>query len=155
MNKAFILFISAISLINSTACKSNIEEETSSQNIMEIPKDMRQITITVGSKIFKATVIDSPTTEAFIALLPITINMKDLNGNEKYFDLPQELPTNAFNSKTIQNGDLLVYGSTTLVLFYKSFTTSYSYTRIASVDNPAGLAKAVGSGNVTVIFSAD
>lgn len=155
MNKAFILFISAISLINSTACKSNIEEETSSQNIMEIPKDMRQITITVGSKIFNATVIDSPTTEAFIALLPITINMKDLNGNEKYFDLPQELPTNAFNSKTIQNGDLLVYGSTTLVLFYKSFTTSYSYTRIGSVDNPAGLAKAVGSGNVTVIFSAD
>ena len=155
MNKAFILFISAISMINSSACKSNIEEESISQNIMVTPKDTQQITITVGSKMFKATVIDSPTTEAFTALLPLTINMKDLNGNEKYFDLPQELPTNAFNPTTIQNGNLLVYGSTTLVLFYKSFSNSYSYTRIGSVDDPAGLAKALGPGNITVTFNVE
>lgn len=155
MIKALILFISAISMINSLACKSNIEEESISQNIMVTPKDTQQITITVGSKIFKATVIDSPTTEAFTALLPLTINMKDLNGNEKYFDLPQELPTNAFNPTTIQNGNLLLYGSTTLVLFYKSFSTSYSYTRIGSVDDPAGLAKALGPGNITVTFNVE
>jgi hypothetical protein len=155
MIKALILFISAISMINSSACKSNIEEESISQNIMVTPKDTKQITITVGSKIFKATVIDSPTTEAFTALLPLTINMKDLNGNEKYFDLPQELPTNAFNPTTIQNGNLLVYGSTTLVLFYKSFSNSYSYTRIGSVDDPAGLAKALGPGNITVTFNVE
>lgn len=155
MIKALILFISAISMINSSACKSNIEEESISQNIMVTPKDTQQITITVGSKIFKATVIDSPTTEAFTALLPLTINMKDLNGNEKYFDLPQELPTNAFNPTTIQNGNLLVYGSTTLVLFYKSFSNSYSYTRIGSVDDPAGLAKALGPGNITVTFNVE
>lgn len=155
MNKAFILFISAISIINIAACKSNIEEESIGQNIMETPKDTQQITITIGSKIFKSTVIDSPTTAAFTALLPLTINMKDLNGNEKYFDLPQELPTNAFNPKTIQNGNLLLYGSTTLVLFYKSFSTSYSYTRIGSVDDPAGLAKAVGPGNITVTFNVE
>jgi hypothetical protein len=155
MIKAFILFISAISIINSAACKSNIEEESISQNIMVTPKDTQQITITVGSKIFKATVIDSPTTKACTALLPLTINMKDLNGNEKHFDLPQELPTNTFNPKTIQNGNLLLYGSTTLVLFYKSFTTSYSYTRIGSVDDPAGLAKAVGPGNITVTFNVE
>jgi hypothetical protein len=142
-------------MINSSTYKSNIEEETISQNIIETPKDTQQITITVSSKIFKATVIDSPTTEAFTALLPLTINMKDLNGNEKYFDLPQELPTNALNPKTIQNGNLLLYGSTTLVLFYKSFSTSYSYTRIGSVDDPAGLAKALGSGNVTVTFNVE
>lgn len=155
MIKALILFISAISMINSLACKSNIEEESISQNIMVTPKDTQQITIMVGSKIFKATVIDSPTTEAFTALLPLTINMKDLNGNEKYFDLPQELPTNAFNPTTIQNGNLLLYGSTTLVLFYKSFSTSYSYTRIGSVDDPAGLAKALGPGNITVTFNVE
>jgi hypothetical protein len=155
MIKALILFISAISMINSSACKSNIEEESISQNIMVTPKDTQQITITVGSKMFKATVIDSPTTEAFTALLPLTINMKDLNGNEKYFDLPQELPTNAFNPTTIQNGNLLVYGSTTLVLFYKSFSNSYSYTRIGSVDDPAGLAKALGPGNITVTFNVE
>ncbi len=82
----------------------------------------------------------------------MTLNMKDLNGNEKYFDLPNNLPTNASNPGTIQAGDLMLYGSNTFVLFYKSFSTSYNYTRLARIDNPTGLAAALGSGNVTVRF---
>ena len=46
----------------------------------------------------------------------------------------------------------MLYGSTCIVLFYESFSTSYRYTRIGRVDNPAGLAAAVGSGSVTVSF---
>jgi len=78
--------------------------------------------------------------------------MRELNGNEKYFDLPNNLPTNASNPGTIQTGDLMLYGSNTLVLFYKTFSTSYNYTRLARVDNPSGLATALGSGNITVKF---
>jgi hypothetical protein len=77
----------------------------------------------------------------------MTINMSDLNANEKYFDLPNSLPANASNTGTIQPGDLMLYGSNTLVLFYKSFSTSYNYTRLARIDNPSGLAAALGSGN--------
>jgi len=38
-------------------------------------------------------------------MLPVTINMIELNGNEKYYDLPNSLPTNSSNPSTIKNGD--------------------------------------------------
>jgi hypothetical protein len=81
------------------------------------------------------------------------VAMVELNGNEKYVDLPSNLPANASNPGTIQNGDLMLYGANTLVLFYKSFSTSYRYTKLGRIDDPAGLAAAVGSGDVSVTFA--
>ena len=85
----------------------------------------------------------------------MTINMTELNGNEKYFDLPKSLSASPSNPGTIQNGDLMLYGSHTLVLFYKGFSTSYSYTRLGRVDNISGLAEALGSGSITVKYELD
>ena len=114
--------------------------------------DTMKIKITIGEKVFTSTVHNNATATAFKAKLPLTINMRELNSNEKYFDLPDNLPANASNPGNVQTGDLMLYGSNTLVLFYKTFSTSYTYTRIARVDDPSGLATALGSGNVTVTF---
>jgi len=108
--------------------------------------------ITIGSKTFKVTLEENPTVAKLKALLPLTLNMTELNGNEKYYHFSTPLPTDAISPGTIRNGDLMLYGNNSLVLFYKTFETSYRYTRLGRIDNPSGLTAAVGAGEVTVTF---
>ena len=110
------------------------------------------INIIIGSKTFTATLADSETGEAFAALLPLTVTMNELNGNEKYHYLSTSLPTATYRLGTIHAGDLMLYGNNCVVLFYETFNSSYSYTRIGAIDDPSGLASALGSGNVSVHF---
>ena len=118
---------------------------------MRVPK----LSIQVGNSTFTATLGDNSTTRAFVAGLPMTVNMGELNGNEKYFYLPNGLPTNSQRPGTLSTGDLMLYGSDCLVLFYETFSSGYSYTPIGSVDNASGLAAALGQGSVSVTFRAD
>ena len=110
------------------------------------------INVIVGSKTFTATLADSKTGEAFAALLPLNVTMNELNGNEKYHYLSSSLPTAAYRPGTIHAGDLMLYGNNCVVLFYETFNSSYSYTRLGSIDDPSGLAEALGVGNVSVRF---
>lgn len=112
----------------------------------------RNITVRVGDRSFTATLEDNATARAFSALLPMTVTMNEMNGNEKYHYLSENLPTDSYRPGTIHNGDLMLYGSSCVVLFYESFSSSYSYTRIGRIDNPSGLASALGRGNVAVTF---
>jgi hypothetical protein len=114
---------------------------------------MMTIHLQVGSKTFTAKLFDNESVQTLIAKLPMTITMTELNGNEKYYQLPNRLPTNSEDVRTIKSGDLMLYDSDTLVLFYKSFTTSYSYTRLGYVEEVAGLEQAFGGGSVQVAFS--
>ena len=111
--------------------------------------------MTVGERRFAITLTDNAAARAFAAQLPLTLDMSELNGNEKHADLPKPLSTNASGAGTIRNGDLMLYGSDTLVVFYVTFNSSYSYTRLGRVDDPAGLAQALGPRGVRVLFSKD
>ncbi|MDQ3233408.1 MAG: cyclophilin-like fold protein [Pseudobdellovibrionaceae bacterium] len=114
-----------------------------------------KIKLRVGSNSFAVTLLDSEATKRFKDMFPLTVRMKDLHGNEKYYDLPNALPTQASNPDAIKTGDIMLYGSNTLVLFYKSFSTSYSYTRLGQVADPSKLESALGSGDVTLTFEFD
>lgn len=111
------------------------------------------ITIKVGDRQFAANLLDNASTQALIGQMPLTLNMSDLNGNEKYYYLSPALPTDTQSIGTIHNGDLMLYGSDCLVLFYEDFSTSYRYTRLGTVSDPSGLEEALGAGSVAVTFS--
>lgn len=111
-----------------------------------------KVKITIGTSLFVATFYDNATAKAFAEMLPMTIAMNELNGNEKYNYLSGNLPASPENPTTIHNGDLMLYGSNCIVLFYETFNTSYSYTKIGAVDNPIGLKAALGSSNAAVRF---
>jgi hypothetical protein len=119
------------------------------------PQRSKQMKIKIDSKNFIAVLDDNATAAAFKALLPMKVEMTELNGNEKYARLSGKLPTKDSNPGTIHTGDLMVYGSNTVVLFYKTFPTSYEYTRLGRVKDATGLAESVGSGNVTVTFAVE
>ena len=120
---------------------------------MASDQQAQQITMTVNGKQFTATLENNATANAFKDMLPLTLNMTELNANEKFADLPKALPTNRYNPGTIEVGDILLYGSTTIVVFYKKFDTPYSYTKIGKVNNVDGLESALGIGNVKINFA--
>jgi hypothetical protein len=111
--------------------------------------------MTIGDRRFAITLADNESARAFAAQLPLELNMSELNGNEKHAELPRALPSNASRPGTIRNGDLMLYGATTIVVFYETFSSSYSYTRIGRVEEPDELPQALGRRGVRVVFSAD
>lgn len=151
---SIIIFI--LPLIVSASCtteesaflENNVPDSTPQTS--ELMKDT--IAVIIGNTHFTAILESNASATEFKKMLPLTINMRDLNSNEKFYDLPGNLPTNASNPGTINSGDLMLWGSNTLVLFYKTFNTLYQYTRLGKIENPSGLSQAVGSGNVTVTF---
>lgn len=111
-----------------------------------------RIRIIAGADTFTATLDSSPATQAFMALLPLKLNMQELNRNEKYAALPGRLPTDEIIPEQIRAGDLMLYGSNTLVVFYESFSTSYPYTPLGRLNSVTGLKAALGSGAIVVTF---
>ena len=127
---------------------ADTEPETPNESIPEA----NEMTITVNGKEFSAKFSDTKAAKKFKAMLPMTLDMSELNGNEKFFYLDDHLSAKSENIGHINSGDIMLYGSNCIVLFYDSFSTPYSYTRIGYIDDPDGLKDAVGKGSATVEF---
>lgn len=126
---------------NQTAPPASQEEET-----------VMKLKITVNGQSFFAGLNDSPAAQEFFEMLPLNAAMTELNGNEKYYTLPQRLSADDRKIGTIETGDLMLYGGNCLVLFYDNFSTGYHYTPLGRISDPTGLKEAVGRGNVSVSF---
>ena len=123
------------------------------------PPSLRQeesrMWMTVGERRFAITLTDNAAARGFAAQLPLTLDMSELHGNEKHAELPKALQASESRPGTIRNGDLMLYGTDTLVVFYKTFQSSYSYTRLGRVDDFSDLPQALGPRGVRVVFSKD
>ena len=147
MKRAIGLILAGIAAFLLTS-GAKCENSTSSE------KTMSEIRITIGDKTFSAALENTPAATEFMKRLPLSLRMNELNGNEKYIGLSEKLPAESSCPGKIRSGELMLYGKSTLVLFYESFPTSYSYTRIGKITDVKGLKKAVGTREVTVKFEA-
>ena len=138
-----------------TGCGESAENFSASEDkkIPAVEEEVgMKIKILIGDKIFDATLEDNATTREFAKNLPLEVTMTELNGNEKYYRFGKNFPSADKKVGEIRVGDLMLYSSSYVVLFYKNFATSYSYTRLGKIDNPAELEKIVGTGNISVRF---
>lgn len=139
MKRIISLFVT-LSICTMTACSQ------------DTPIVGTSIQLRIGTNTFIASLYDTPTAHAFVGLLPLKVEMYELNGNEKYHYLSIDLPANAAHIGTIHAGDIMLYGDNCLVLFYDTFTTSYRYTPIGHIDDVSGLRETVGSDSIEVDF---
>ncbi len=140
--KKILLIICAALMI--TGCGENSQAQ-------EV-KTLNTIKISVDDKTFTATLEDNPSARAFAKTFPLEVVMNELNGNEKYFYLDRDLPNAPTSVRQIHAGDLMLFGSNCVVIFYKDFSTNYSYTRLGKLEDAADLEKVLGAGNVRVEF---
>lgn len=124
--------------------KDNINKYKTKESEIKVSS----INAIINGKSYKLNLDSNKTTEELVNLLPLELTMNELNGNEKYAYMDNSLFTNSYNPKHIEKGDVMLYGDNCLVIFYKSFDTNYSYTKIGHIDNLDNL----GNGSITVKF---
>ena len=150
-----ILVVIVVSVIVTTALMNNHKPDTDPNlnpiNSQTETAKMDKIYATINGEKLEIKLEDNSTVSALLKELPLEVSMSDLNSNEKYVYLDNSLPTNTYSPKHIEAGDVMLFGDNCLVIFYKSFDTSYSYTKIGHIDNLPNL----GDGSVSVAFSAE
>ena len=109
--------------------------------------------ITIGDQELLATFADNSSAEEFRELLsqgPLTIEMEDYGGFEKVGPLGTTLTRNDTRITT-EPGDVILYQGNQITIYYG--TNSWSFTRLARIDDPSGLQEVLGEGAVSVTFS--
>ena len=146
MKKRIIYYaLIIISIFTISGCNINDKKYNETNNSNEV---IRTVKVTINDKEYTINLENNETAREFLNHLPLELNMSELNGNEKYVYIDFTLPTNATNPKQISAGDVMLYGNNCLVIFYETFNTQYSYTKIGHIDNLSSL----GNSSISVKF---
>lgn len=121
------------------------EEKFPLDNNVEIEENVMKINI--NNEEYVINVENETLMEELFNSLPEKFSMTELNGNEKYYYLNSNMKNaNSEAVGQVQKGDVMLFGSDCLVIFYDSFETEFRYTKIGHIDNLGDL----GNGNVDV-----
>ncbi|MGY3454318.1 cyclophilin-like fold protein [Bradyrhizobium sp. USDA 4353] len=85
------------------------------------PGQTMKLRLTIGAKILSATLVDSPTTRDFLALLPLSLTMNDLFGREKFAPLPRALAEGGERRRDYAIGDVIYWSpGPDVAIYYRS-----------------------------------
>ena len=146
MKKVIYLLLISISLFILVGCNSKSNNNINNTEIKSSKEVINTVKVIINDKEYTIDLEDNETANSFASLLPQEFEMNELNGNEKYVYLDNTLPTSSYSPKRINAGDVMLYGNNCLVVFYKSFDTSYSYTKIGHINNLPDL----GNKNISI-----
>ena len=135
------------------ASVSSQPEGAPSSNHPQTSEEEPTLKITVGDYEFLATFEDNSSAREFQALLaqgPVTVSMEDYGGFEKVGALGTTLTRNDTHITT-QPGDVILYQGNQITIYYG--TNTWSFTRLARIDDPTDLKQKLGNGSVFVTFS--
>ncbi len=127
----------------------------SDNNNIEVTSEMTTIQVIINGQEFEAELNDKEAARQFTEMLPMQLDMEDLHNNEKYFYFSDVFDTADEELKEIHAGDLLIYDSKCLVLFYENCETTYQYTTLGKISDTAGLKEALGTGTATISFQTE
>lgn len=129
--KKIILILLCIFLVGCTK-----EEKPIKEIEYDIPNELVEtMRINISGNEYIVNLEDNDTAKLLASKLPQEFQMREKNRNEKYVYLSFTLPVDPMKSRNIEKGDVMLYGNNCLVVFYKSFETDYSYTKIGHIDN--------------------
>lgn len=134
-------------------CGTASEQPAASSNTGSGEDAAMKMNIAVNDSSFTATLAENAAVDALVDWMeegPITLELSDYADFEKVGPLGRSLPASD-SQTTTQAGDIVLYQSNQIVLFYGS--NSWSYTQLGSIDDLTGWEDALGSGDVTVTLS--
>ncbi len=149
---SFVLIVAMLFVLSS--CKNKQVTESETEDLTQEEEAM-MMNVQVGNSTFTATLESNEAVNAFVEMMEsglITISMSDYAGFEKVGALGTSLPASD-SQMTTQAGDIVLYNSNQIVIFYGS--NSWAYTRLGHIDDLTGWEDALGSSNVEVTFSLD
>lgn len=130
-----------------SANAQELSKETSNQKV-----NMMKIRIDADGREITATLNDNATSRDFIALLPMTLTLKDYASTEKIGDLPGRLSTQgAPGGYEPSTGDITYYAPWgNLAIFHKNFQYSTGLIKLGSLDSGIEILRRGGDIKVTI-----
>ena len=144
---AVLLILGACIYVIMTVVENHkIAEQT---KISEEIGDLGKIKVSIKGNTYDAKLESNNTAKDFLGMLPLTLDMTEKNGNEKYCYVYSGFSSNGIKTRDVSAGDIVLSGSSTIKIFYKDAKSSDKVIKLGHIDNLPD----IGSGNVSVSFN--
>lgn len=154
--REFLAAAAIVASIPLVGCGSNEQQvdtiaETEESTSTGEEDNVGTFELEVGGSVFSGHFASTEAADELASRLPLTLEMSELAGNEKYNFTGQDFPGDEETPSELHAGEIWIYSGDCIVLFYKDHANpGYSYKFAGSLDDASGLEEAVGTGSVEI-----